>query len=221
MCMGLKWDRCKGMMKSNKAKEHLIEVLQNSTNKSTEEIGKIFRLASRKECEYTGLEVYWNSIDSNNLYNKYEDIEGEVGFKFAHCVGTWRTSYFYCTSNLGRVLIVNLKDEKIKKVYESNLDTVLMFNKELNDKNCELIEIKDGFIANKNINKFGNMLDLTNEKNIYEFVRDSGWLENDDSKKIALKFSDKIEIHHINNCPNDNRIDNLIYLPKSIHSYSH
>ena len=32
---------------------------------------------------------------------------------------------------------------------------------------------------------------------------------------------DRLEIHHINNRPDDNRVDNLIWLPRSIHCQAH
>lgn len=213
------------MMKSKEAKDLLMNELQKFPNKSSEEIGKIFRLASRQEQKYINLEIYWNSPGYNDLYNKYEDIEGEIGFKFAHCVGIWRTSYFYCTSNMGRILVVDLDSENIRKLFNSSDDAILTFNGKtnayLNKNNCRLLNIEDGFITGEKIHFNNNNLKVNTTKNIYEFVRDSGWLDNDRSKKLALEIESKIEIHHINNKPNDNRADNLIYLPKSIHSYSH
>ena len=199
MCMGLKLEKSM-TNKNNITKKELISIIENNKNKASSEIGKFLAI-------YKDNKSFWYDHD----YNKF-DCEDEY-FKLVHSVGSWR-KYYYCISNYGRVIVLNTNQQKEFKL-----------SKELT---YYLIQITEkGYMTNVD-SKLPEGVNVAKEKEVYELMRDSGWLKDD--KKFAEKLlenrkneikNNRLEIHHINNKPNDNRIENLIYIPKSIHNYAH
>ena len=166
----------------------------------------------------------WKEIKKN--YFKEYLLDGEEGFKPSKWVGSWRASYYYYISNLGRALVVDIKN--IAAYHNNDKKEILTFKKDGNknnclvvSKNCWFIAIENGHFVKKIINCPFDYLNASSSTWVYTYVDDAQWPINkdEDYKKKMLEYSQnkQIAIHHINGNPTDNRIDNLIYLPNAIH----
>lgn len=137
----------------------------------------------------------------NKQNNKIEFID-ENGFqeKMFKPVSPSNSKYvWYYASNLGRILAVELED--INNKPDLTRDTINNFN-------IILLPLEEsttaGIIFRR---KNGNEVQL-GQMSAYNLVADV-WLE---------KKKEKWETHHIYNDINDNRADNLINLPATIHN---
>ena len=158
-------------------------------------------------------EGLWNNRQYTNLPNEE--------FKIVHSVGNFKRYYYYI-SNYGRVLIVDVEDNEPQKT--------LMFDSNLSNEKCQLIPIQNGYLDSKTKLKF-DIPKLATETDVYKFTVEAGWLDSGkdaEIKQLAQKIvdsgmcqNDRLEVHHINNNPSDNSIENLIWLPRSIHQHLH
>ena len=128
-------------------------------------------------------------------------------------------THYYYISNYGRVLVAFDKDEKFKDIIKSEAELPTI---------CEIIPVKNGYLAKEQFE--GVALNTTTD--VYNFMIEAGWLDNTEDKKRAKKIveynvenniysNDRIELHHIDNNPSNNYLDNLIWVPKSIHQTLH
>ncbi len=174
-----------------------------------------------------------NKIDKNkqNLINFLQEcsINTDLNFlstenktQYRYCGPTRSPSFAYCISNEGKLLVINTN----RKIFKNgDLVNIKMFSQ------SKEILLKNGYISPENqgypyLNNHD--IKLAVKKNIYLFMKEAKWLEKEQSvKDLAKNLKDenfpleRLEIHHINNNPNDNRVDNLIYLPRSIHCHAH
>lgn len=58
---------------------------------------------------------------------------------------------------------------------------------------------------------------INTTSNVYDYVADA-WMQREKENVEKLFPNEKIELHHIFN-EGDNRIDNMVYLPNSIHKF--
>ncbi len=109
----------------------------------------------------------------------------------------------YLASNYGRMAIEDIegKNRKIIPQWQDNNDWNWYLNVEkFKEDNSEFRDKT-----------------LTKTKKVYNFMKETKWLE-EEYKEIENWYPDcKLQLHHI--CKNgNNRIDNLVYLPKCIHN---
>lgn len=147
---------------------------------------------------------YWENT-STTFLDKEE-------FKQLHKIRNNNTHYYYI-SNYGRVLVAFDKDGKFKDIIKSKAELPTI---------CEIIPVKNGYLAK---DKFEGV-DLNTTTDVYNFMIEAGWLDNTEDKKRAERIveynsNDRIELHHIDNNPSNNYLDNLIWVPKSIHQTLH
>lgn len=149
---------------------------------------------------------YWENTSTTFL-------DDEV-FKQLHKIRNNNTHYYYI-SNYGRVLVAynseGIFEDKINS--EAELPTTY-----------EIIPVKNGYLAK---DKFKGVA-LNTTTDVYNFMIEAGWLDNTPDKKRAeeiveynVNSNDRIELHHIDNNPSNNCLDNLIWVPKSIHQTLH
>ena len=147
---------------------------------------------------------YWENTSTTFL-------DKEV-FKQLHKIRNNNTHYYYI-SNYGRVLVAynseGIFEDKINS--EAELPTTY-----------EIIPVKNGYLAK---DKFEGVA-LNTTTDVYNFMIEADWLDNTEDKKMAERIveynsSDRIELHHIDNNPSNNYLDNLIWVPKSIHQTLH
>ena len=154
---------------------------------------------------------YWENTSTTFLDNEV--------FKQLHKIRNNNTHYYYI-SNYGRVLVAFDKDGKFKDIIKSKAELPTI---------CEIIPVKkNGYLAK---DKFEGV-DLNTTTDVYNFMIEAGWLDNTEDKKRAKKIveynvenniysNDRIELHHIDNNPSNNSLENLIWVPKSIHQTLH
>lgn len=205
--------------KENKTtKDYLTQYLkQHCKDKDFYSLAQPFREACREE-------NFWEDTEKYKNYNN----ENET-FKIAHNVGAW-SKYYYCVSNMGRVFIIQTKEPITKNNVLESVKLKYTNNKlSSNDNNITvedqwLINISDGYMVLSE-KKLPEGVNFAKEKDVYELVRDAGLLNDenkDEIERIAKEMNaGRLEIHHINNHPNDNRVENLMWLPKLIHQYAH
>ena len=156
----------------------------------------------------------------------------EEEFRIVHKVGNFN-KYCYYISNLGRVMVV--KDSS------GEWENKTVINKKTNFdwKNCWLIPVKDGYLSEKAKNIViddENSITLSTLTDVYKFMMETDWLDTDPknqkakekaneiveyNKKNNTDSNDRVELHHIDNNPSNNCVDNLIWVPKSIHQTLH
>lgn len=158
------------------------------------------------------IEDFWN-ITKEELLTKPK----EKSFRLVYSVGSWKKFYYYI-SNCGRVIVVKTEEvpkKEITKLKGFEYCFIKIKNGYLNDGECSFPEVK-----------------LTNTTDIYKFMIEAGWLEENCGKENAEKIveyniksgeyiNDRLEVHHIDNNPSNNSVNNLIWLPKSIHQRVH
>ena len=157
---------------------------------------------------------YWEDTEKRFLEQEQ--------FKQLHKVRNFK-EYCYYISNYGRVLVVYDAKEDFKKTIDK--DTGFP-----ND--CEIIPVKNGYLAK---DKFEGVA-LNTTTDVYNFMIEAGWLDEyekdrkakENAEKIVkhniennIYPNDRIELHHIDNNPSNNCLDNLIWVPKSIHQTLH
>ena len=151
---------------------------------------------------------YWE--DTNKYF-----LDGENKFKQLHNVRNFK-EYCYYISNLGRVMVVKDSNGKWENKVEIKKDSNFSWN------NCWIIPVKKGYL--ENIEDLD--IDLNTTTDVYNFMIEAGWLDDTPDKKMAEAIvnnnpNDRIELHHIDNNPSNNCLDNLIWVPKSIHQKLH
>ena len=111
------------------------------------------------------------------------------------------------------------KDGKFKDIIKSEAELPTTY---------EIIPVKNGYLTKEQFEG----VDLNTTTDVYNFMIEAGWLDNTEDKKRAKKIveynvenniysNDRIELHHIDNNPSNNYLDNLIWVPKSIHQTLH
>jgi len=136
----------------------------------------------------------WIKLVGENQENIIDDEIFKPAWHARNCGELW-----YYASNYGRVILTPKNAEEIK---------IKSF------KNIPLLKIKNGYLTSDKFN-------VALYTDVYVFVTEAFWEEfSDEYETLKRNFPNKVlELHHINNNPNDNRLGNLIYLPNSIHSY--
>ena len=153
---------------------------------------------------------YWE--DTEKRFLKREQ------FKQLHKVRNFK-EYCYYISNYGRVLVAFDKDGKFKDKINSEAELPTTY---------EIIPVKNGYLAKDNFQG----VTLNTSTDVYNFMIEAGWLDNTEDKENAKKIvdynienniypNDRIELHHIDNNPSNNYLENLIWVPKSIHQTLH
>lgn len=201
-------------MDSSKAKKEILELMKKySKNKNeTNENELISRL---KEYSYTNI-------------NKDDNI-----YRFCWC--TLSSYCGYCINSRGNIIVIeSCKPIKHPAGEEIELKNDKQFLKDkYNIIGYKKLDTKNGYIINPDnsnspyIKIVNREIKLATNEDIYKFMAGAGWLEKEGDDKeykkmIDEKFNEEsLEIHHINNNPNDNRVENLVYLPRSIHCKAH
>ena len=133
--------------------------------------------------------------------------------------------YYYCVGGkTGDIILV-----KKELIYDDNKEVDI---KNLSfGKNAWVINIINGYLSDENLPyKLPNNCNISKYTDVYRFtaVAYCEILEKDNEKLIEnfnKNYPDKknivLGLHHINGNPSDNRISNLIYLPKFIHDVVH
>ena len=153
---------------------------------------------------------YWENTSTTFLDNEV--------FKRLHKIRNNNTHYYYI-SNYGRVLVAYNSDGIFKDRINSKEELPTI---------CEIIPVKNGYLTKKQFEG----VDLNTTTDVYNFMIEAGWLDNTEDKKMSERIveynvenniysSDRIELHHIDNNPSNNYLDNLIWVPKSIHPTLH
>lgn len=127
-----------------------------------------------------------------------------------------RTEWYYYVSNMGRVLLLNKKNIPEYKIDEQDKYYIIPLCKgkiNCDQEECYLYLDKDRF---KKMNPdFDKELILNSSTPVHEMVAEAFQINKNNDEHI------KYEIHHINNCGFDNRVENLVSLRKSIHAMAH
>ena len=153
------------------------------------------------------------SID-DSLKKEFNDDNTE----YLYCGLTRSCYYAYYINCNGNIILVHDEDPIDNKRIKEITNNISSYK-------IQDLKLKDRYIESRN-----EKVSLATNYDVYKFMQDAGWLEKDgnQSGKILAEnlrdesFSyERLEIHHINNNPNDNRVDNLVYLPHSIHCKAH
>lgn len=159
---------------------------------------------------YTDEQKLIEELKKHSAQRKEYPEQGEEYFKYAWkprgCEGK---SYY--VSNYGHVMLTDEISNKEK------------ISKEYLDKNKQKYwEVKtyNGYLTKEGLPENWNIALYTD---VYLFVAEAFKEEfSEELNKLKYKFkNERLELHHINNNPDDNNLSNLIYLPKSIHAYAH
>lgn len=147
---------------------------------------------------------YWENTSTTFL-------DDEV-FKQLHKIRNNNTHYYYI-SNYGRVLVAFDKDGKFKDIIKSEAELPTTY---------EIIPVKNGYLTKEQFEG----VDLNTTTDVYNFMIEAGWLDDTPDKKMAEAIvnnnpNDRIELHHIDDNSSNNRLENLIWVPKSIHQKLH
>lgn len=123
----------------------------------------------------------------------------------------------YYVSNHGHVILTD-KVADIEKISKRYLDE--------NKQRFWEIKTNNGYLTKetkKDSPKLPKHWMVALHTDIYLFVKEAFKDEfADEMKNLEKEFpNERLELHHINNNPNDNNLNNLIYLPKSIHVCAH
>ena len=131
-------------------------------------------------------------------------------------------NFYYCISGeTGHMILV--RDTVIKDENNEIFRKDLIFEKE--EQNAWDIEIEEGYLKQNGLpcKKIAEYTD------IYIFAAVAFWKELEKNIEILKsnfrnnypEENTRLELHHINGNPNDNRLDNLIYIPAFIHRRVH
>jgi len=187
-------------MNSKQAKEKIKELLYPL--KDINELTSLLKRLSRHEDKnFPNIHEEWMNLVGKNQDNK---IDSEI-FKLAWMAKGCGGLYYYA-SNSGRIILTPKNDNEVTIEDLKN--------------DYSWVKIKNGYLTNEGL-KEGYSVALYTD--VYTFVAEAFqqefFAELEDLKKMFP--AERLELHHINNNPNDNRLDNLIYLPKSIHMQAH
>ncbi len=108
----------------------------------------------------------------------------------------------YLVSNFGRIKLNDGKNPVIPQCQDDKWDWYLNIKK-----------------FKENHPEFKDKI-LSETTRVYEFIKETKWLEEEKEKIQKIYPNCKLELHHINRW-GDNRIDNMIYLPVNIHNEVH
>lgn len=200
-------------------KAYLIELFKNCIDTKKDDIFvDELKNAIRHTDEYKILQNEWNAIEENYYAQELLIDYGENEFKKACSV--WSNHFFfYCISNIGRIVIVKKENVKDFEITEK-----LTFKHLQIGRNAWYISIKDGFLKEIHNFPYDDVVKIAKFTDVYKYLEYAGYLNDDDSIKLSndwfsyhKEYTKKIDLHHINDNPNDNRLENLIYLPTYIH----
>lgn len=183
-------------MNTEAAKREIEEILKKGKlqNSELEKLIDILQNASNNR----NMQKEWITIAGENQDNFIKDEKFEYAWKPRNADG-----YSYYASNYGRIKLAKNENDL---------------------KNEKFIIIKNGYLVNTNV-----PCTVSEYTDIYYFISYAFR----DYKELKLSetliknnypqdnFNNRMELHHINNNPNDNRLINLIYLPKFIHAKAH
>lgn len=212
--MGLKWVTLNTDIKKG------IKIMKkdNLLNLNREEL--IEELKKEYRPSYS---PYYNDDSADKLLTTDDGAPmNESGFKFYDY--TKFNHYYYFVSDIGRVALVKIeKLEDYKKIEDFELK-----KNDIESKKYEMWIIpRDSYTLCLDCEKFiSDNSDFANcrfnsSTPIYTMVG-RAWLKNEYNKAEELACDkEQIDLHHINGNNNDCSIQNLIYLPKSIHSEIH
>lgn len=144
--------------------------------------------------------------NNKNIYEGKSEEYFKYVWKARSCGGK---SYY--ASNIGRVILTD-------RIYSKEKISIKYLKKQ-NQKYYNVV-IENGYLTTKGLPEDWKIALHTD---VYKFVKEAfkeEFLE--EINKLKKYFpNEKLELHHINNNPDDNRLSNLIYLPKSLHVYAH
>jgi len=185
-------------MKVKTRKQGLLEALKSLNHNSSELERQEFIEKLNDSIDTNSQE--WIKLVGENQKNKIDDEIFKPAWQTRNCDGLW-----YYASNYGRVILTEKNAKEIK------IENLEKFN---------WLKIKNGYLTNEGLQKSHNVALYTD---VYVFVAEAFREEfSKEYTELERNFPDeRLELHHINNNPNDNRVDNLIYLPRSIHAYAH
>ena len=156
------------------------------------------------------------------LQNKHKKGDGKykpiLAEKYQIAWKVKGADYYYCANdNTGSIILVK------KDIINDDNKEISINHLKINKDYWE-VETYNGYLCGKNL-----PCKISEYTDIYLFVSVAYWetLEKhnqeliDNFGKNYPNENIRLELHHINGDPNDNRLTNLIYLPKFIHAKVH
>ena len=213
--------------RKNELKKSFLDVLHKKKKEEDflQELGDVYRDTDLQKDSKQWLEKIENLTEQEYFENRIIETEDDSKFYYAHST-RMRTSFHYFVNQQGLVLLVHRTDN-ITNEYIYNYQNKDCYFLPIDNQGC--IKGEDFYTNNKNENfpKLGNLriYDLIKESHLYkkeEKIENLNYFE--EINNSPLYKDSAIVPHHlvyikdnIKNDGRDNRIDNIIWLPDTLH----